>query len=167
LRRLFSGLVEQVFQVDVGICDPALTDYLGDLLVDFVHIDRIYRLRTLSGDIIRDISRMEADAALGPDVSQTQRRRLINKYIGDFTLFWTGVYPENLRPRRNSGIDLLVPFMVQGKRSYEIAGELSGEGDEPPARVLRQLSEQFEFCVHGLHLVRNEWERLAHADRRN
>ena len=167
LRRLFSGLVEQVFQVDVGICDPALTDYLGDLLVDFVHIDRIYRLRTLSGDVIRDISRMEADAALGPDVSQTQRRRLINKYIGDFTLFWTGVYPENLRPRRNGGINLLVPFMVQGKRLYEIAGELSGEGDEPPARVLRQLSEQFEFCVHGLHLVRNEWERLAYADRQN
>lgn len=161
LRKLFDGLVEQVFNVDIGICDPPLTDYLGALLTDFIHVDRIFALHTVTGDVIRDISRMEVEAALGPDIDETLRRRLINKYVGDLTLFWAGVYPENLRPRRSGGVDRLVPYVCQGRRSYGIASELTGADDQPPAAVLRQLSEQFEYCVHGLHLVRASWERLA------
>ena len=167
LRDLFGGLVEQVFQIDIGICDPALTDYLGDLLADFVHIDRIYSLRTVTDEVIRDISRMEAEANLGPEVADTLRRRLVNKYIGDFTLFWTGVYPELLRPRRQGGIDQLRPYVAQGKRSYGIASELTREDEEPPAAILHNLSEQFECCVHGLHMVRANWERLSAPDTGN
>ncbi len=100
---------------------------------------------------------MEADAVLGPGMNEMRRRRLINKYIGDFTLFWTGVYPENLR-RSHSTTDRLDLYLRQGKRSYGIAGELTGETDEPPATVLQELSEQFEYCVHGLRLVRASWE---------
>ena len=77
------------------------------------------------------------------------------------------MYPENLRAGHRGGVDLLEPYVAQGKRSYGIAGELTGDGDEPPANVLLQLSEQFEFCVHGLHLVRVEWERLSQGNRRN
>jgi hypothetical protein len=159
LRRLFGGLVEQVFMVDIGICDPQLTDYLGDMLADFVHVDRIYRLSTVDRAVIRDVSRMEAEAHLGPDLDATRRRRLISRYIGDFTLFWTGVYPENLHPRHQGGVDRLTVYVREGKRSYGIAGELTAAGEHPPAHVLRQLSEQFEYCVHGLQLVRAGWER--------
>ncbi len=164
LRRLFAGLVEQVFEVDLGICSPTLTDYLADLLSDFVHIDRIYRLRTVSNETISDISRMEADATLGPGVNETRRRRQVNRYIGDFTLFWTGVYPENLHPRRQSGADRLREYLLQGKRSYGIAGELTAPDEEPPADILVRLSDQFEYCAHGLHLVRASWERLGRPD---
>lgn len=160
LRKLFAGLVEQVFMVDIGLCDPRMSSYLGDMLVDFVHVDRIYRLRTIDDQVIRDLSRMEADADLGPEVAESSRRRLVNKYIGDFTLFWTGVYPEHLRPRHQAAADRLEAYLRTGKRSYGIASELTGGGDDPPAEVLRQLSEQFECCVHGLQLVRAGWERL-------
>ncbi len=161
LRKLFGGLVEQVFNIDMGICSPPLTEYVSELLAEFVHVDHIYRLHTADAETIRDLSRMEAEACLGPDVSEAQRRRLINKYIGDFTLFWTGVYPETLRPRFHGGIDQLGVYLAQGKRSYGIAGELTGAGQDPPADVLLELSAQFEFCVHGLHLVRTTWERLS------
>jgi hypothetical protein len=90
----------------------------------------------------------------------------VNQYIGDFTLFWAGVYPEILRPR-HCGVDRLVPYVQVGKRSYGIASELSGTHDVPPAELLAQLSDQFEFCVHGLHLVRAGWEQLAQADLHN
>jgi hypothetical protein len=160
LRRLFDGLVEQVFIVDLGICDPPLTAYLGDLLADFVHVDHIYRLRTVDNEVIRELSQMEALASLGPAVDETRRRRLINKYIGDFTLFWTGVYPEHLRPRRGE-VNRLDLYLRQGRRSYGIASELTREHDRPPAEVLQQLSEQFEYCVHGLQLVRASWEQLG------
>lgn len=167
LRKLFAGLVEQVFSVDIGICDPGLTDYLGRLLTEFVHIDRIFCLRTVNSEVIREVSRMEAEADLGPQVPEQLRRRLINKYIGDFTLFWSGVYPESLRPRWQGGVDRLHNYLVQGKRSYGIASELTGVGDQPPADVLRRLSCQFECCVHGLNLVRAGWERLRAEDGRN
>lgn len=167
LRRLFNGLVEQVFQVDIGLCAPTVTDYLGELLAEFVHIDRIYALRSIDREVIRELSRMEADADLGPGVSETQRRRLVNKYIGDFTLFWAGVYPEQLCPRRQGGVGRLHEYLLQGKRSYGIASELTRPDDAPPADVLQCLSEQFECCVHGLHLVRAGWERLSNADAGN
>jgi len=161
LRRLFGGLVEQIFMVDLGICDLALTAYLAEMLADFVHVDRIYRLRFVDGEAIRDLSQMAALATLGPESPATGQRRLVNKYIGDFTLFWTGVYPENLRPRRQSGVDRLEAYLRQGKLSYGIAGELTSASDEPPADVLLQLSDQFECCVHGLRLVRATWERAG------
>ncbi len=161
LRRLFSGLVEQAFMVEVGLCDPKLTDYLAGLLAEFVHVDQIFRLRTINDEVIRDVARMEAEAALGPGVTDQERRRLLNRYIGDFTLFWTGVYPESLRPRRAYGVDRLAAYVAAGKRSYGIASELTGAADEPPAEVLAQLSDQFEYCVHGLHLVRVGWEQIG------
>jgi len=167
LRRLFDGLIEQVFMVELGICDPIVTDYLGEMLADFVHIDRIYRLRSVDGEVIRELSQMEAAATLGVGADETRRRRLINKYIGDFTLFWTGVYPESLRARHPGDVDLLDAYLRQGKRSYGIASELTLAEEQPPAEVLQQLSEQFEFCVHGLRLVRAGWEELARQHRAN
>lgn len=159
LRRLFGGLVEQVFMTDIGICEPKLTDYLGELLSEFLHVDAIYGLHTVDGEIIREISRAEAEAYLGPEIAGTTRTRLVNRFIGDFTLFWTGVYPEFLRVR-GSGVNRLHEYVLQGRRSYGIASELSDAGSEPPSRLLRMLSEEFESCVHGLHLVRENWLRL-------
>lgn len=162
LRQLFGGLIEQVFMVELGMCAPSLTAYLSRLLTDFVHIDQIYRLRTLDHDIIRDISQMEAQANLGPDIDETTRRRIINRYIGDFTLFWAGVYPEALRPRGRAEIHQLGLYVHQGKRSYGIASELTPPDEEPPPDVLHRLSEDFEYCLHGLQLVRAGWEQLSH-----
>ncbi len=165
LRALFRGLVEQVFMTEIGICDPRLTDYLSRMLADFVHIDAIYRLRTVDGEVIRDLSRAEAEAYLGPDVDEVTRRRLISRYVGDFTLFWTGVYPESLRGRR--GRDRLGEFVVQGRRGYSIASELSDPESEPAPSLLQQLSEEFENCIHGLHLVREGWRVHEQRFRKN
>ena len=159
LRRLFGGLVEQVFMIEMGICDTQLTDYLGAMLGDFVHVDAIFRLHTVDGGVIREVSQAEAEAYLGPEIDGTLRTRLINRYIGDFTLFWTGVYPESLRGR-GAGVDRLHEYLLQGRRSYGIASELSGARTEPPATLLRKLSDEFECCVHGLRLVRAGWERI-------
>lgn len=159
LRRLFDGLVEQTFMAELGICDPRLTDYLGELLSDFVHTDRIFRLRSVDGQSIVDVSRMEADACLSPDAAPGTRALLLNRYIGDFTLFWSGVYPESLRPRHSGG-DRLGEFLLRGKRSYDIASSLCDDGSDPPADLLRRLSREFEHCVHGLRIVRQSWESL-------
>jgi hypothetical protein len=77
--------------------------------------------------------------------------------VGDFTLFWTGVYPEALSKLQRSGSpDHLLDFQRQGKRSYYLASTLE-EGDQAP--ILRRLSDQFELCAFGLSRVRREWEK--------
>ncbi|MCA9046691.1 MAG: hypothetical protein KDA69_20345, partial [Planctomycetaceae bacterium] len=49
LRNLFAALTEQTFQVEFGVADPALIDYLSELLVRFVRFESIFRVRDLFG----------------------------------------------------------------------------------------------------------------------
>jgi len=162
LRKWFSGLVESNFQCEIGLSDPDLLDYVTALLTEFVHIDRITLLRDGSGRRIENVAEAISDAELGPLSTDEERRRLVHRHIGDFTLFWTGVYPENMkRLARQNAADALIDYFQQGKRSYGIASELSDNSTEPPAKVLRMLSDHFEYCVYGLGLVRREWETAA------
>jgi hypothetical protein len=167
LRRMFSGLIEQVFIADLGVCSPALTDYLSNLLAGFIHVDQIYRLRTVDGEVIREVSRLQAEADTGLELDQPERERVVQRYIGDFSLFWTGIYPETLQARPRYGVDRLREYVLQGKRGYELAGELTGRDDIPPADLLHDLSTNFEPCMHGLHMVRENWEQLARGPRHN
>ena len=160
IRGWFAGLVETSFQEQIGLCDPSLLEYLTDLLTEFIHIERINLLGDGSGRRIEDVAEMLTEAEIGPQAANEERRRRVHRHIGDFTLFWTGVYPENLRRMRRRGTrDDLLNYLEQGKRSYSIASDLSTGNVQPPAELLATLSAQFEYCVYGLGLVRKEWER--------
>lgn len=160
LRRLFAGLVEQAFAVEVGICDPRLAEYLVMLLVDFVHVDRLYRIRDARGRRLESIAEMlnSLESQRGSD--ERTRRREVHRHIGDFALFWAGVFPEGLR-RRGMRVhpDTLLDYVGRGKQSYAIAATLHREDSVPPGSLLRRLSEEFELCAHGLGLVRRGWEQ--------
>src|SRR5262249_61952731 len=88
-------------------------------------------------------------------------RREYHRHIGDFTLFWTGVYPEALKKLRHAlKRDSFIDYCEQGKRSYYIASTFEEEPYREEAPVLRRLSEGFELVAYGLTQVRREWERL-------
>jgi hypothetical protein len=161
LRRLFGQLVEQTFYTQVGLPDPQLTSYVSKLLADFVHVDNLYRIRDGRGKRLEEVAEMlvEGDVRLG--ASSFIREREVHKHIGDFTLFWTGVYPEGLKQFRSAmRQDHLIDYVNQGKKSYYIASTFDWGDYRADAPVLRRLSETFEYCVYGLHLVRSEWERM-------
>jgi hypothetical protein len=158
LRRLFAGLTEQTFMRTLGIGDPQLIDYLSVLLSRFTHVDAIYRLRGLRGIRLEQVVDMVLDAEELPPEGRT--RREVHRHIGDFTLFWTGVYPDQLRRLRTSiSKDQFVDYCEQGKRSYYIASTFEDDPYREEAPVLRRLSEEFELCAFGLTQVRLEWER--------
>ena len=92
LRRLFSGLTEQTFMHTFGVADPRLTDYLSELLSRFIHVDALYRLHNAQGRRLEEVADMMIEAEALPPEGRT--RREVHRHIGDFTLFWTGVYPE-------------------------------------------------------------------------
>lgn len=159
LRRFFAGAVENVFYGELGICDPHLVGYLAELLVEFLHIRDIYSLKGAGGDRIEAVADMLLKAHVGQAVDPQDRERLVHRHVGDYTLYWTGVFPEGLgvhRHRRSK--DVILDYYEQGKRSYAIASELSTPDSEPPAEVLQRLSDQFEYCAHGLTLARQAWD---------
>jgi hypothetical protein len=82
------------------------------------------------------------------------------RHIGDFTLFWTGIYPEALeRIQKPARKDFFIDYCQQGKRSYLIASTIHSGANDEEAEVLERLSHDFELCVYGLGEVRREWER--------
>src|SRR5437588_495235 len=158
LRRLFAGLTEQTFLQTLGVADPRLTDYLSGLLSRFLHVDALYRLRDGRGRRLEGVVEMVVEAEALPAEGRT--RREVHRHIGDFTLFWTGVYPEALRRLRSRlSADQFIDYCEQGKRSYYIASTLEEDPYREEAPVLRRLSEEFELCAYGLNQIRREWER--------
>ncbi len=160
LRRFFAGLIEDSLYSRVGLCEPNVVEYLAELLVEFVHTDHVYRLRDSAGQPLEQITEMISNAVSPPGTPDSEHRRTVHRHIGDFALFWSGLYPECLgKMRRRNAADGLLDYRTTGKRSYHIASELSSDGSRPPARVLRCLSEEFESCAYGLTLVREGWQK--------
>lgn len=156
LASFFAGLTEYAFESRLGVADPSLVDYLAGLLTRFVRYDAVYALRDPAGRRLEEVAEMvvEAEARVG------NARREVHRHIGDFTLFWTGVYPEALaRLRSKHKKDHFVDYCAQGKRAYLIASTIRDEPQDAESEVLARLSHEFEMCAFGLSEVRREWER--------
>lgn len=153
VNRYFSGIAEATFQSHLGIVDPPLVDYVSGLLIRFVHNDVVHRARGVSGRRLLSVPEMviEASSRLG------DARRELHQHIGDFTLFWAGVYPEALKQSDDG--EKFETYRSFGKRSYRMASEIeSAREDLPPAGLLERLSDRFDLCCYGLREVRRMWE---------
>lgn len=156
LDRFFTGLSEYVFHSQLGVVDTQLVDYVSDLLVRFSRLDNMHRVRHLDGRRATEVVSMvaEAEKRLG------EARREVHRHIGDYTLFWTGVYPEALREMQASDkCDQFISYCAQGKRAYQIASNIAAENRHVSGDLLSRLSAQFEMCAYGLREIRREWER--------
>jgi hypothetical protein len=161
LRRLFAGVTEQTFQTRFGVADPPLIDYLSALLSRFVHLDAVYAVKDGCSERLEYVADMVFEVMQLPPEGRTTRE--LYRHIGDFTLFWTGVYPETLsRLRSKTCKDFFVDYCAQGKRSYLMASRFDDDPYREESAVLRRLSDEFELCAYGLHEVRREWERASH-----
>ncbi len=154
IRRYFAGLAENTFHSQLGVVDPPLVDYLTDLLIRSIRNDMVHRIRSVTGKPLLSVHEMasEASARLG------DAKRDLHRHIGDFTLFWAGLYPEALRgAEEDSGA--FETYCSFGKRSYRIASEIEAANhDAPSATVLERLSDRFDLCCYGLREVRRQWE---------
>jgi hypothetical protein len=155
LHCFFAGLCEHVFECRLGVADTQLIDYLTDLLDAFVRCDQPPLIRRPTGQPATDVSSMLTEASRRVGVA----RREIHRGIGDFTLFWAGMYPESLRQVAGPvPLDVFVDYCEQGKRAYSIASEIDVDAEVPSNDLLKRLSEQFDLCAYGLREIRREWE---------
>jgi hypothetical protein len=160
LERYFAGLTEHTFEARLGVADPPLIDYISGLLARFVHMDAICAVRNLAGRRLDEVAEMltEGRERLG------DAKREVHRHIGDFTLFWTGVYPEAVPRLTRLSKDRLLDYRAEGKRAYFIASTIDSTESEPPRDVLERLSHDFELCAFGLGEVRKQWEAKEPAN---
>jgi hypothetical protein len=157
LRRLFSALAEHTFQVDLGVADPVLTDYLVEMLVRFTRSAEMYRFRDVEGRRLVEVVDMVSEAGQ----REAKPKRELHRHIGDYTLFWTGVFPEalnNLQAVNHK--DHLIDYEQQGRESYFIASKFEEDPYGKEAPVLRRLSQDYDLVRFGLNRIRQDWDRL-------
>jgi hypothetical protein len=166
---LFRELVRARLARDARVSDPAVAEYVAGVLVDFTHIENLYRIRDARGRRLEQVGEMLAESDPLQAASSFDRERAVRKHIGDFTLFFTGLFPESLATlgRRGLGLDALLDYVRTGKESYRIVSCFDQFEYAREAPVFRRLAEDFELCVFGLNLVKQDLERLQRGYYRN
>src|SRR5690242_8483344 len=163
LRVLFSGLVARRCPDD-----PQIAAYIAGLLADFVHVDRLYRIRDARGKRLEQVGEMLIESNPLLSARSFDREREVRKHIGDFTLFLCGLFPEYVAtlPRRGLRLDSVVDYVRAGKESYRVVASFDQFEYRREAPLFRRLAETFELRVFGLNLVKQDLEALRTAQYR-
>jgi hypothetical protein len=142
IRQMFRTLTEMGFE-HIDVHDRDLIRYVADLLVEFIHVDNLFRLRDQQGRRLEHLVDMLLDLRDQAPADEREAR----KHIGDYTLFIVGLYPESLTRRRRA----VTPeyYIAQGKEAYLIVAEM--DRTKPTETLFRKLSDQFEYCVTALN----------------
>ena len=166
LRRFFDELVGRRFERDVRLPDPRLAGYVSGLLVEFTHVDNLYRVRDARGRRLEDVGEMLLESNPLLEAASFDREREVRKHVGDYVLFMTGLFPESLSGRRRfrqMRLDVFVDYVKAGKESYEVVSAFDQFEYAEEAPLFRKLADNFELCVFGLNLVKEDLERLQRA----
>ena len=136
--------------------------YVGDLLIDFVHVENLDRIRGCRGKRLEEVGEMLVESNPVLDAPSFEREREVRKHIGDYTLFLTGMFPEYVAtlPRRGLRLDSIIDYVKAGKESYRIVAAFDQFEYRHVAPLFRRLAEHLEYCVHGLNRVKSDLEVL-------
>ena len=166
LRHFFAEVVGRRFESDARLPDPRLASYVSGLLVDFTHVDNLYRVRDTRGRRLEDVGEMLLESNPLLEASSFDREREVRKHVGDYVLFLAGLFPESLSGRqrfRQMRLDVFVDYMKAGKESYRVVSAFDQFEYRDEAPLFRKLADNFELCVFGLNLVKEDLERMQRA----
>lgn len=164
LQRFFHELVERNY-CEVGVRNSEVQSYVSNLLTEFCDSESLYKIRDENGEPLHDVGAMlvAADPVYGPAAS-FDRERQVRKHIGDYALFFTGMFPEALNHfrLRRARLEGLIDFIRAGKESYFIVSKFEHFEYAKVAPLFRRMSHEFEQLVYGLNQVKNDLEELQH-----
>jgi len=144
--------------------DARVEDYLVDLLNRFVHTDSIFAIRDASQSRLKSVVEMLAEGDIQIRANSFERERLVHRHIGDYILFWSGVYPRFLTQLKAlSTPDLLCDYLQQGKESYYFVSLFQRSPYEQEAALFRELSTNFERYTKVLNRTQRELPRAFGA----
>jgi hypothetical protein len=165
LQQFFLELVGRRYAEEIGIRDPHIVNYVAQLLAEFCDMEQLLKIRNSAGRPVGDVGEMlvESNPVFGPAPS-FDRERQVRKHIGDYTLFFTGMFPESInhfRLRRDR-VENFIDWMKAGKESYYIVSKFDCFEYAKVAPLFGSLSSHFEQCVFGLNRVKNDLQEMQH-----
>src|SRR6202050_3930169 len=165
LQELFQDLVGRHYAHQIALRDPQIVAYVSHLLAEFCDAEHLYKVHDGRDCALADVGEMllESDPVYGPAPS-FDRERQVRKHIGDYTLFYAGMFPESINHYRlrRQRVENFVEWVKAGKESYYIVSKFEHFEYANVAPLFAQLSQSFEQCVYGLNLVKNELEVMQH-----
>ena len=158
-------MIHHHFDRDIGLRDSEVQDYIVNVLSEFCEREQLFKLCDANGRAPDDVGEMllEADPIYGPAPS-FDRERQVRKHIGDYTLFFSGMFPESINHYRlrRQRLENFVDFIKAGKESYYIVSKFDQFEYARLAPLFAKLAREFESCVYGLNLVKGDLEEMQH-----
>ena len=165
LQQLFVELIGRHYAEEIGIRDPQIVNYVAHLMAEFCDVEELFRIRNAEGQPLTDVGEMlvESNPVFGPAPS-FDRERQVRKHIGDYTLFLAGMFPESINHfrLRRQRLENFIEWVKAGKESYYIVSKFEHFEYAKVAPLFATLSKNFEGCVYGLNMVKNDLEEMQH-----
>ncbi len=161
----FGKAVHAALNDQMGLNDDDVEVYLTGMLVEFLHRDNVFAIHDRAGHTLQSIADMLAEGDIRLNADSFEREREVHRHIGDFLLFWSGLFPEFLHKMKIQDLrDMLLDVNKQAKESYHIASTFDHAPYTADAKTFRKLSAQFEQYQAGLMLVRASFDGLSAGD---
>ena len=146
LQELFQDLVGRHYAEEIGIRDPQIVAYVSHLLAEFCEADQLYKVQDAANRPLADVGEMllESDPVYGPAPS-FDRERQVRKHIGDYTLFFVGMFPESINHfrLRRQRLENFVEWVKAAKKATTSFPSLSTsstrQGRAPICQSLQEL----------------------------
>ncbi len=145
LQGFFLNMTQRCFG-ELGIRDAEVTGYVADVLTEFARSDRLYRVRSRKSQRLDSVVEMlaEDEQTFSRENPLMQERRM-RKYLGDYTLFMSGVFRSYVE--RGGYLDY---YLQEGSRSYWKVSEVDLSLYRTGFLLYQELSEKFEYLSGAL-----------------
>ncbi|GIW41770.1 MAG: hypothetical protein KatS3mg076_2347 [Candidatus Binatia bacterium] len=145
LYRFFLRLVRQTFDT-LGVGGPTAARYVAEVCTRFARSDRLYALSDPAGRRIADLVRMSEALE-----AHEYRASTLDRYVGDFALFMSGLFRRYVAGRGVLGL-----YHEVGARSY-LRASLDEGSPWPPPKLLAELGREFERYAGALDFLRQAY----------
>jgi hypothetical protein len=151
LKGFFLQLVRKSFdQLRVG--DPTIAEYMATVLADFSRSDRWMRIRGSDGRRLTSVIEMilaEQEQTAADGAARVQGERELRKYVGDYTLFMSGLFRRYVE--RGGYLNY---YLQEGARSYQAVSKLDVTLYNPGFLMFEELGKGFEHYSGALDFMR-------------
>ncbi len=166
LRQLFEHMVRHRFYDSAQVRDADVASYVAALLVDFVDVNSLFKIRNAKGRRLESVAEMLVESNPLLEGKSFDREREVRRHIGDYVLFLSGLFPEYVAslPRHDLRLDAFIDYVKVGKESYRIVSFFDQFEYRREAPLFRRLSEGFESCIFGLNQVKQDLAEMQNPN---
>jgi len=163
LESYFYPLVQNTFETKAGLRDSEICSYVARMLCEFSEPENVFRLQDETGRRLEDLNDMARAAdPVGGTAASFDEERAVRRYMGDYTLFVAGMCYDVVRSGSNNHEDgpTLAELIKVGRESYFIVSQFNLFEYEREAPLFARLANDFERCILGLALIREQMANM-------